>query len=326
MKITILRKFKLFSHKPGICCLIPGSPFEAEIFPALIRFYDLRGNERLLLKEQEFTINGPLKSFTVLQDLERGCLSVWGDGLCYHVLPDLSIVHGKKIPLGPQAFPERFSCGIHKKQEWEKIVERRQFEEIFPYWFLLGNQLPPLKPLHCRTGIFALLDACKEEIEKKTPETIFSCFERLFLAGFRGMLVPRLKDEEYQGIIKTTVLPEESPLHLLKEGAGLIRSLYLQVNDEKISLLPFLPPQCHAGRFLRIQIPDGELDIEWSKKKIRRCILRSQQERTWQLQIPSVHQGFRLRTSMKDKGKWMSRGEGLEIKSGGIYLLDRFQK
>jgi hypothetical protein len=326
MRISILRKFKPFSHKPGISCLIPGSLFEAEIFPALIRFYDLSTHERVLVKEENFSIKGPLKSFTVVQDLERGCLSIWGEGLCYHILPDLRITHEKKIPTGPISFPERFFCGIHKKQDWGKILERRQFEEIFPYWFLLGNQIPSLRPLQSQKGIFALLEECKEEIEKKSPETLFFHFEKLFLAGFRGMLVPRLHDEEHQGILTSTFNHSESPLHLLKEGASLIRSLFLRTTSEEIHLLPFLPPQCHAGRFLRIQVPGGELDLEWTKKKIRRCIFRSWQDRVWQFRIPSVHQGFRIRKSLNDKGKWISRGEALEIKSGEIYLLDCFQK
>src|ERR1700722_5434308 len=113
--ITISQKLTPFSHRPGTSCLIPGTTFEAEIFPALTRIYDLSGLERKLVKEIPLQIQGPLSHFTVMQDLERGSLQIWREGLRQHLLPSLEIVEEKKSGLPLPSHFEKLSLGSHKK-------------------------------------------------------------------------------------------------------------------------------------------------------------------------------------------------------------------
>ena len=82
---------------------------------------------------------------------------------------------------------------------------------------------------------------------------LLEVFESFFLASFEGVLVPRLIDTEYQGI-----LPQEEikgpPLPLLTEGGKLIRSLIFQEDQGVLSLL--LPS---AGVSLRAHVRNQKL-------------------------------------------------------------------
>ncbi len=65
-----------------------------------------------------------------------------------------------------------------------------------------------------------------------------------------------------------------SPLAFLTEGARLIRNHFIEEEPNGIKILPALPPECHAGRLINVAIKGVNLDLEWSKKTIRRLILR----------------------------------------------------
>lgn len=323
--ITISQKMFPFSHKPGTCFLIPASPFEVEVFPALTRIYDLSGLERKLVKEVSHAIQGPLSHFLVLQDLERGCIQVWREGVVQYILPDLQIVEEKKSGLSLPSSFEKLSLGSHKKLEWEKILERGDFVEIFPLWHRLGTLLV-LPKMQRESGMFSLLTECRQAIFQNPPEHLLANFKRLFLAGFRPNLIPRLHDTDYQGIANHEG-GDQTPLYLLTEGAKLIRSLFVGVNEKSIEILPHLPPQFHAGRFLHIDCkPFGTLSLEWTKKSIRRCVFESCYEGVCHFQFRSHVKEFRLRNHEREKGRIHFSSEPMEIKSGTLYLLDRFQK
>lgn len=317
--IRIKTKLAPFSHTPGITALIPGTTFAAEVFPALIRFWDLAGVEKKCVKEIPCAIEGPLSTFTVIQDLERGVVTVWQERKCFHILPTLEIVSTRNPGHFSQNSSMRLSLGSHKKQEWEGIKKRLDFCEIFPLWLQLGRllKLPDVQPTG---GMFALLEECKEAIEGK-PEHILAAFQALFLAGFEGMLVPHLFDNQHLGIAKEEG-GNNSPLHLLTEGAQLILSLFIKVGKHEISLLPHLPPAFFAGRVVGYETPYGTLHFEWTKKMIRRVFFESRFEGALLFRFPSVIKEFRLQGGKK----YHNAFEPVEIKSGTLYLLDRFQK
>ncbi len=323
--IKIGNRLRPFSHLPGSCCLVPGTSYEVEVFPSLIRFYDLGKAERELIDEIAVETEGVLKEFTVMQDLERGCVSVWGEGLSYHVLPTLKIVETKNPKIEKPASHEKLSLGSHKKQEWEMVKKRCDFREIFPLWFRLGSLTTVKGSLKSKKGIFALLEECKEKIAAHRPERILFSFEKLFLAGFRSMMVPRLVDEDYLGILPVECEPgSETALHLLSEGARLIRSLFITQKKNKIAILPNLPPQFFAGRMVQLNCDAGEVDLEWTKKFIRQMVFRAKKSGELCFEFPSSVNRFRLRGHPKEKGEVIACGKPFEIKSGTTYLLDRF--
>lgn len=323
MIISIASRLKPFSHHPGARCLIPGTDYVVEAFPALVRIREFTG---AIVKEVTLDVKGPLNQFTLMQDLERGCVTLFSEIYNFHILPSLEIVFQKNPPLPPLKVRERLSLGSHKKQEWEGIKRRCDFREIFPLWFRLGAclNLPPYQGDH--QGVFSLLKGVRESIATHQPEMILPRFKNLFLAGFSQMLLPRSLDEDHQGILD---LPpsKDSPLYLLTEGSALIRSLFLLSADNEISILPNLPPQFSEGRMLHLACsPYGTVDLEWSKKMIRRVHFHALQDGEVRFHFHPSLRSFRLRQERDERGISMTCGNLLEIKSGSHYLLDQFQK
>lgn len=312
-----------FSHSPGISFLLPGSVYEVQVFPTLICFYDLTTTERKKVKEIALEVDGPLSDFTVLQDLQRGCISVICDKLRFHILPNCELVYEKKSHL-PLIAKEELFLGSHKKKEWESIKKRLDFCEIFPIWQRLGSLLS-LPEAHSEKGMFSLLNEVQAAIAAKKPEKILFFFKKLFLAGFKGAMVPRLNDDEHQGIVKEEET-EISPLYLLSQGAELISSLFFTFDGKKVSILPNLPPQFFSGSFKNIGFQWGILDLEWSKKMVRSLTFRCQIEGEAFFNFDSSIETFRLRENLQEKGRVLNAKNGFLVEKGKTYLLDRFTK
>src|SRR5262245_38465972 len=82
MKIKIAERLRPFSHLSGTCCVIPFTAIRLQIFPTLIRLF--RYDENPLptyLGEVSLHLTGPIKDFTMQQDLEKGGIKVWGKSL-----------------------------------------------------------------------------------------------------------------------------------------------------------------------------------------------------------------------------------------------------
>lgn len=78
MHIEIAERLHPYSHRPGIFVLLPGSSLRLQIFPAMIKVDDLKGPSPVSVAALSFDIQGPLDDFTVVQDLEKGHIRVWG--------------------------------------------------------------------------------------------------------------------------------------------------------------------------------------------------------------------------------------------------------
>lgn len=77
MHIEIAERLKPFSHFPGTSLILPGSAYQVQIFPCLIRIFHLRETFPVLITELTLNLQGPLQQFTVCNDLEKGRISVW---------------------------------------------------------------------------------------------------------------------------------------------------------------------------------------------------------------------------------------------------------
>lgn len=223
---------------------------------------------------------------------------------------------------------DRLSLGKDRGQDWELIRRRGDFAEIFPFWHRLG-QLVPAPKRTSSTGALALIDACQKTISEEGPEFILSSFKRLFLAGFEGLLMPRLRDTDYHGIVDALHEQEmnDFPISILVEGAKLIRTLFVDQTDESISILPTLPPEFHCGRLLNVPIgTQGVLSIEWSKKDIRRVIYTSNIAHKLKLHFMREKKRCRLRSSFGDRGSLHISGSEIEVVAGQQYWFDNFQK
>lgn len=317
MKIAIAERLKPFSHSPGTSCVIPWSPWKVQAFPALLKFENLMTAEKF---EHLLDWKGPVLDFTLELDLEKEVVWIYGhttEGyrrLCIEMtaegvaLEKRVILPGSKI----ERSLERLSLGMSKSLDWELVRRRHLMVEVFPVWFRLGQMVP-------EAGTATLFQACeKTEVAKH--------YLKIFLAGFEGILTPRLFDSEYQGILSDELFPKSS-LALLTEGARSIRSLFFKESAQEWAFLPCLSPEFHAGRFLQLQTQAGDkIDFEWSKKLLQKVIIHPVASREIFITLPKPLKSCRLRTSLKQKGVRHSLDKPLYLVSNQTLFLDRFEK
>ena len=331
MKITIRDQFKPFSHRMGAMCLIPGTGCVIKAFPTRIEI-----GESVVL---DLALNGPIAGFTLQQDLEKHAVylfgrakegffrlhfkaSAQGISILADRLPKLGIlINGKRVlPKETLVFPmdldfflpqvlERLSLGMNKAQDWDLVLRRFDLKEILPVLFCLSQQVPPQKIGPC-LGAAKLLET--------------GDLEALCKAGFSHLLVPRLFDDEYQGLS-----PQEGKgidaLFLLQEIAKRVRSLFFEQEGNCLKILPeSLFP---SGRMVSIQVNGiGELNLEWASFSLRRAILHAQFSESLFFKLQKGLTSFRIRTVRSGRGRRHQVADPLFIEKGTTYYLDRFQR
>lgn len=296
-------KLHPYTHRAKTPILIPSTKHVVEAYPNFVRYGD---------KTLALDIQGPIKNFTVMQDLERVCVTIFSDLYRFHILPSLEVVHSKS-PKTPPVVHEILDFGMHKKQEWELLRKRVDFRELLPIWYRMGSLLN-LPTIECGSeGMFSLLHAASQA----SSDQVLSLLQTLYIAGFSEGFVPR-SDDEHQGIISE--ISTTDPLYLLYEGAKLIRSFFVEANDDSLSVLPKCPPELFAGKFLGIQVPFGSLDLVWSNKRLKTVTIYPSSSVKLKIKFPAGFKKFRL------KNTFHSCLNPLEINANEEYHLDRFQK
>jgi hypothetical protein len=200
--------------------------------------------------------------------------------------------------------------GSHRAQDWEQVWRRLDFGEIFPVLFHLSLWMPEIS-VNAPSEMATLMDRG---------------FEPFLRAAFFSLLCPRLRDDQYQGLIGNgKVHPQASPCSLIVDAGARVRSLFLYQNGKEIALLPFT--EFNAGRMTGVQLDRiGVLDFEWCKGIVQRAILRAGCDARIHLKLSKSIRSFRLRTRIQEKGSRKSIEDDLNLESGNIYFLDRFQK
>ena len=320
MRIDIALKLRPFSHNSGTICLIPYSTWQVQVFVSRLYFTNLAGLEK---KGLDLPIEGPVKGFTVMQDLQKGSIEVFGRGpheyfhytltagqLSFKQGETIALPFIKKVEIPP--LEKKVSFGVHKKQDWEQIRKRSDCAEFFPFWVRLAQLIPfqslPKEPL----GTMLLLKEGRLDL--------------FFEAGFCGLLSPRFQDEHYLGLVPD-VTTDFCPLGLLHEGARQIEALFFQEEGISWHFLPALPKELHAGRWTGLETKEGhQIDFEWSKKTLKKVIIHPLKDSAILLKLPSQLKTFRLRTQLRQKGKVLKCGESLAVREGQTIFLDRFCK
>lgn len=348
MNFTIAHRMRPFSHKMGSIFLLPNSHFKVEIFPTLLRFTDLEN--RMDPLEIHLLLRGPVQAFTAELDLERGFICIFGmtlDGyvryrlsykaselllFCEKTPSVLQLQHGStsvqlkpkqtlSIPMPfclkePQGLQERFHFGVHKAQDWELMKRRFDAQEIFPFWLALTQWVPFIPHQDHDQGMFSLINKCQAAIETKEKMQVISHFKNMFLAAFEGMFVPRLFDSDHQGIVDHLEDKTFPTTALLLQSAKLLKTLFFVEQENLFSLLPCLPPELHCGRVIQLQTTKlDRIDIEWSKKRLRRVFMQTGIVRPVTYQLPKEISSCRLRVHKKDKG------QKLQVTKEGILLI-----
>ncbi len=240
MHISIAERLRPFSHLPGTSTILTGCGYQVQIFPCLIRIYQLKSAQPFLVAQFSLELKGPVEQFTVCNDLEKGCITVSGKTsagwLRYDIVSSkqdetirliadrtpssgLSIAHEHSQYLlrdhewldlwGSSSLFEpyrpfscdRLSLGNHKAQDWEWIKRRLNLAEIFPLWHRLGQLIPSYSTNGSKEGTLALLEACRKSLIDEMPDQASQHWTNLIKAGFNSLLTPQLEDRDYQGFI-----------------------------------------------------------------------------------------------------------------------------
>lgn len=317
MRITIANRYRPFTHTPGLPLLLPGSNHFVRVYPSRLYIDD---------KLFDFGIEGPVKNFTTLLDLERGHIEVFGqaksgpyryrlkatlDGGCH-------LSGQEKCPLYTFTNPLRVHLGCHKQQEWDAIVKRASLREFLP--FLLLHALHHSSDAKPRSGTASLFSALDQV--SASPQ-IAGLYDQLFRCAYYGLLVPSLDDRDFHGISFPEIAPGDDPLGILPQTAESILRHFIRFEEHRIEFLPLLPPELHCGRITGFSLNQGnQLDMEWSKKSIKKAIIHIVSPQ--KVAIHAKAKRCRLRRSRAERGEWVSIDHTLEFEEPGIYLVDRF--
>ena len=362
MAIKIRAFLRPFSHQPGSKLLIPKSPWKAVAFPTRLEVSDLTSEDTTSVII-EFNMEGPIKLFTAIQDLERSSIRISGqskegffsyrlfvkennlffyvercqkEGLPFSLNGCAQLLNRKESLLllrSNTSFglksTEKIHFGCFKKQDWELMKRRLSLAELLPHWFQLGNGLSNRETAPVEGEKNPFVRQCRKLIQDRNRLEIGPCLIYFFQSHFEGIFCPRNRDSDYQGfkMVRSDQPLTNSPLELLSIGALLIRSLFVRFNDNRLTLLPCLPKELHAGRFIGVRVTqDLMADIEWSKKMLKRVILRPEKDFRLQLCLQKDLRFFRLSSGSKQQGKKLSIQETLYLERGKHYLIDRLIK
>lgn len=314
MRISIAARYRPFSHTAGASCLLPKSCWIVQAFPTLLRLHSLYGKMEIPL-----SLTGPVREFTLQQDLEKGCVWVWGVAKEGRFRYRLEAGPGKlrfedaefDLPGPYREAPdqlERLSFGSHQAQNWDDVARRGDPGEILPILYALSQWTPLLQAP--RTAMYDSLDQSDEAF--------------LSLA-FYSILCPRLTDDLHQGLLPKEEIPADaSPCALISDAGARLRARLIRQESNRI----FLPaPQNLSGRMLHAKLSGiGLLDFEWRKGLVRRAILHAKEDASLFLDLPKAIRTFRLRTLQHERGERMDVNAEWRVEKGRVYFLDRFEK
>ncbi len=232
-----------------------------------------------------------------------------------------------KLPEIPHR--ERLSLGSHRKQDWDQVLKRLDMREILPFLFFIGQTAKHL-PIEnvAEEEVCQILNLLQDAIEYRKKEEIILHLKNVIFCNFNGILSPQLEDSNYHGItIKSILNQKASALSLLPLIFHHIRSLFFSEAEDKLLVLPCLPSYFHCGRLLGIHSGlVGLIDMEWSKKTIRRLILKPHHSRELNVVFCKSIKRFRLRRSAKEKGEIVDCHPPIIIEKNNRIFLDNFEK
>ncbi len=363
MMIKIFEKKIPFTKTFGKEFLIPRTTLRATFFPTRIDFHELSSAHPFFMGTVALDLLEP-KDCLFQLDLEKGLIRVSGSSQSgsfqYTVYADfaskslqLVVKKGDVTPSSNNItietddngsfnliFSEEWRCldrrphfeclsfGVNKKQDTDLMLRRFDMAELMPFWYQLAQWVPK-QDKAVYEGVASLIPSCCSAIINGDKSTILEPFQKLFKASFEGVFSPTLVDNFHQGfsINPITDKSKANPLQLLVEGALLIRSFLIQSCEGGFTLLPSLPVELHCGRALKIALSDKALiDIEWSKKQLRRAVIHPLKDADLQLKMPPYVKTFRIRESEREKGQIFSNGDTLTLVKDEILFLDHFRK
>lgn len=327
MRLDIAFRLRPYVRRPGVPMLLPGTDIIVTPYPKKIKLSNLQGID---LGELDPEVAGSVESFQIMQDLEKGCIVGWGRASSgffrWHLFSTadrkevLLRRHSTKVPFNRQhlSATERLCLGFHKQLDWDLVTRRKDLREYLPVVWRLAQLTPGCA--NCETD--TLLAAVQEAVRQRSRSELEPLLHALFQAGFYGLLVPSGHDRLYQGF---TSAPVSNPSALLPALARCLREMVVQVyGGGRIEILPAIPPLFVCGRLTGFVCEGGIIDLEWTKRFIRRMVFRCRQSQEFHFSFPNGISRFRLRRHSTDRGEWLDCSKTLAVYEGQVLWLDCF--
>ncbi|HRW58264.1 MAG TPA: hypothetical protein P5048_01450 [Chlamydiales bacterium] len=362
--IQLNDRYTYFSHRYGEKLMLPGTELALEVYPTKIII------SPLMRKEEKFEIHfdflGPMKGFTIFQNLDKNYIEINGhirmghfrfrivakeEGidlmavkmpageLKFSFISKVSSIkqicgfmHAKETLFVPWKFATKFeksiskiSFGVFKQKDVSMMQRRFLLTEYLPYWHLLSQKVPFFTSTIEGTAKF--LDQCIPLICMKNKKKIEDLLELTLRSGFSTFLMPRLLDEEYQGIlVDQKVSKKAHPTILFEYGKKIIESLFLYTEPEKVFVLTCMPPSISHGKAINLKTEYGTFDVEFSKKFLKKLVFRPSYDCSFVFKLQSKIKSFRMKESRKEFGTTLHSNDKISFVKGRKYFFDKFQK
>lgn len=321
MKIQIKTRLNPFSHLPGEEVLIPCSNCVLRAYPAKLLFYSLANPEEKY--EIDLDVKGPVREFTVKQDLEKAKVLIFGKGKEGFFRHEVKAGEkgidalGQTLTFSTYRFLKQkkslpqISFGSKKGMCMSGIRKRKDPADYLPLLFRLADLTPPAEVKRGIGGTESLLRTLS-----------WDTLEGFFLAAFKGFLVPTLEDNLHQGLVFESLKEKGSPVFLLTESARVLGEKICSVQRNKVRFLEKLPPKKPCGKWVEVLVGEfGTLSFEWSKKRMRRLFFKASKEGTLTFEFPKSIASFRM-NGVNKKGCQIE----FSFKAWEAFSFDRFEK
>lgn len=334
MRFNIKDRFCLFSHEPGVEVLLPFTDCIIKIFPN--RWVV---NNRVI----DLAIQGPVKGFTVQQDIEKARLVVYGiangcyfcfflfakqdqlvclldryskDVISYSLDAKLSTFQKKQevvLPISLTSFSpgnERLSLGCYKAQNIDLMKINKPIKLLLPVWYRL-SQIQPFMDIDLTSHQYRSTDLQKSVIH-------------FFNRYFSKVSVPALEDSR-EGL-PDFFEKDTNLIEFLQTTYLQIRQLFFMQDDNRFSILPKLPSIFNCGRVISLSGGKyGVIDFEWSKGRIRKLFFKSNLDASIYWDFSNVS-SFRITSLRQGKKAALKAAMPVTVTKGESYLLDHFEK
>lgn len=317
MKIASIAPYQPFSKaQDGVTLLLCPSGQKLTIYPTAI---DL-GNGVI----KSLAITGPVQDFLVKYELEKASIMVSGRAkegyFAYRIIENNKVATfiSLKDPCGAfdnfekkvvkslnSSYFERMTLGKSRLQEVDRIHKDRNFLEILPLLFAMGqlftNEIPSLES---QPGSF-------EELQN------------LYLYAFTSFFTPKINP--YLGVYYPLDQSRLGP-GFLKEMSLLIRGLFIREEGENIFLLSQLFKPFAYGRMNHLKMLEGKLEIsmQWSRGEPLKILLKAYEDISFGMIFKESITGFRV-TWLHNKEKFLGNKCHLHLKAHDLVYIDQFK-
>lgn len=349
-RIEIRKKLRPFSTRAGIQVPLPAFEMTCKIYPMKVIF-EKKGNEALELYwkfsqdpqkivttfdlfhqriEVQLTFESGVFYYDLIQSKEGlvlnprrqscGSASFKWDSKTFKKVSLKENVLLLKDRVHLKESMEQLSLGSHKKQEIERIFKDEDFKEILPMLFNLGQYASETSTK--AVGSLKVIEEAYKLLVSRGHDQILSVLKPLLSSAFSGIFVPHIEDVfHWRQESKLEKCPTR--FALLEKFYKLIRAFFIESSPMSLSLLPHLPKELFCGRLLQIKERDLLIDLEWTKKKLRRLKIKSLIDQSIQLKFQKGIQKCRLRVD--NKSMLFKNTSSQHFEKNKTYLFDRFE-